>query len=151
MCEEKRVDVLSDLIAKLRDVFPFPSDVDRAEIIHSPEWCLEAMIRYCGWQPMDTAPKDKEILVYHKHESDPYDLGEGRITTYAAHIETIGVRKDDGLCIAIWGGGWYEYDEFTGNYTGMPDWWFFSDDDYETPLAPICWMPLPPPPPAGSP
>jgi len=54
--DEDRLDTLSNLIAELREVFPWDDDCDRAEIIHSPEWCLEAMIRQL------TDSKKKEIF-----------------------------------------------------------------------------------------
>lgn len=36
---------LSSLVADLRELFPWAGDTDIAEIVHSPEYCLEAMIR----------------------------------------------------------------------------------------------------------
>jgi hypothetical protein len=42
---EQRFESLCALIANLRDVFPFEKSVDLAEIVHSPDWCIEAMIR----------------------------------------------------------------------------------------------------------
>ena len=63
MCYEDRFDALSNLVANLRDVFPFHGDVDLAEIVHSPEYCLEAMIRYSGWKSIETAPKSGEIVL----------------------------------------------------------------------------------------
>lgn len=61
--DDNRFDNLTYLIASLREKFPFGKDVDLAEIIHSPEWCLEAMIRECGWRPIETAPKNGESIL----------------------------------------------------------------------------------------
>jgi hypothetical protein len=36
---------LSSAVADLRDVFPWSEDTDLGEIVHSPLYCLEAMIR----------------------------------------------------------------------------------------------------------
>ena len=65
--DSNRLDNLTYLIASLREKFPFGKDVDIAEITHSPEWCLEAMIRECGWRPIETAPKDgTKIIAFDK-------------------------------------------------------------------------------------
>jgi hypothetical protein len=45
--DEDRLEKLISLIATLRDKFHWGADVDLAEIVHSPEFCLEAMIREC--------------------------------------------------------------------------------------------------------
>ena len=71
MCDENRVDALSNLVANLRDVFPFPSDVDLAEIVHSPEWCLEAMIRYCKLIPKRISSADDYISLL-ENSADGY-------------------------------------------------------------------------------
>ena len=61
--DDNRLDNLAYLIASLREKFPFEKDVDLAEITHSPEWCLEAMIRSCGWQLIETAPKYTMLIL----------------------------------------------------------------------------------------
>lgn len=94
---------------------------------------------------METAPKDRVILVYHDHDADTYqDLSDSegkRITTYAAWCEGNG-HSPNGFYLADFGGG-YDDDlsgEGWGPFMHMPDWWFKHDDeDSEFPLNPVLW------------
>jgi hypothetical protein len=104
------------------------------------------------WQPIETAPKDKPILAWCDHESDPYysDGGagiNGKLTIYAAHAKELSYA-DTGFHIIEWGGeteGGTEED-----YYCIPDWWFVVGSDFEKVANPTHWMPLPEPPtPAG--
>lgn len=91
-----------------------------------------------SWQPIETAPKDRVIEVWHEHASDPYFLEEGkRLTVYGAHLEAIGGKSLDGTYMAEWGGSW---DDAEDGY--IPDWWFVRDSDWERPLAPTHWRPM---------
>jgi hypothetical protein len=94
---------------------------------------------------MDSAPKDRVILVYHDHDADTYqDLDDptGKcITTYAAWVEGNG-HSPNGLYLADFGGGFDEdlSGEGWGPIVSMPDWWFKHDDeDSEYPLNPVLW------------
>ena len=99
------------------------------------------------WQPMETAPKDgTAIVVLHKHDSDPYyEEDSNRLTPFGAHYEGLGNKFRDGPCVAVWGGEYNEdvSGEGYGPFITTPDWWFLDDDEWETPLAPIGWVPLP--------
>ena len=99
------------------------------------------------WQPISTAPRDgSPILVWHDHESDPYFVPESKsLTTYAAHVEGTTAEYRAGVYIAAFGG---EYDEDVsgeglGPFIHIPDWWFKEGDDWEHPLSPTHWCPLP--------
>ena len=102
------------------------------------------------WRPIETAPKDRAtLLVWHDHDSDPYwDERPYKCTPYGAWAEGNGYEKTPGLYLAVWGGGYWddESGEGWGPVTQMPDWWFKHDSEYEQPLAPTHWMPLPEPP-----
>ncbi len=105
------------------------------------------------WQPIDTAPKDRRILVWHDHSKDHY-VEEFRgdravLTTYASHVEGTHVTQNPGIYIAEWGGE-YEEDvsgEGWGPFIRIAAWWFAaSEDAWDCPLFPTHWMPLPEPP-----
>lgn len=93
--------------------------------------------------PMDTAPKDRPILVLHDHAADPYvaDHEKGSLTLYGAHCEGLRVTPGRSYQIAVWGGG---FDDSSHEYAGahLPDWWFVNDEDLEQPLFPIGWVDL---------
>lgn len=44
------------------------------------------------WQPIETAPKDRDILVWFDHDADPYfeQNDSHRLTDYAANAEACG-------------------------------------------------------------
>lgn len=95
-----------------------------------------------GWNPMENAPKDRPILVLHVHESDKFYEGKGRLTAYGAHVEALS-HIEDGPYVAAWGGEGWDFDEMNDRSTHVPPWWFVHDDDWESPLAPVGWLPVP--------
>ncbi len=108
-----------------------------------------------NWQPIETAPKDREIIVWNKAKgSDPrcgycecFDEAQayprGRLCLYHGHAEGLSAGED-GLQIAVWGGGW---DDSSHEYSGpwMPDWWFRKDSEFEVALNPTHWLDTEPP------
>ena len=101
------------------------------------------------WQPIETAPKDRDLLVWFDHEADPYQDPEdpNRLTDYAAWTEGGDFLEGRGWCIARWcAAHWEAVDEYGGGYW-LPAWWFAREnDDYERVVNPTHWMPLPEPP-----
>ena len=98
------------------------------------------------WQPMETAPKDRDILVWHDHESDPYyDPNDpDKLTDYAVWCEIHGYLDYRGLMIAKWLPQQFETVDEYGGGINMPAWWHVkSVDDYEMVCNPTHWMPLP--------
>jgi len=99
-----------------------------------------------GWNPMETAPKDRPILVLHCHEADPYHLGSGagpdHLTPYGSHVEALS-HSEDGPYVAAWGGDDSEWCEWKQMTLEWPAWWFINDGDWESPLSPIGWLPIP--------
>ena len=93
------------------------------------------------WQPMETAPKSRPILVWHDDKSDPYydPIGSEatqceKLTTYGAHLEGLLCTFIPGVYQARWGGAYNSPDRY------IPAWWFKDDDGiWESPLAPTHW------------
>ena len=93
-------------------------------------------------QPIETAPKDRPILVWCDHEADPFIGGktaDGRdfLTLYAAHSEGMS-HAPTGYHIVEWGGA---FDDSSWEYTGasLPDWWFVAGSDFEVAANPVLW------------
>lgn len=83
---------------------------------------------------MNAAPKDRHVVVWVDHKSDPYFDSDKRLTTYGAHCESFG-RCQDGLQIVVWGGEWDDSDD---GY--VPAWWFVRDTDFESVANPVAWI-----------
>ena len=98
-----------------------------------------------GWQPIETAPRDKPILAWCDHEADPYveDKEVGRLTLYAAHHEGMS-HASTGWHIVEWGGAFGDasYEDFH-QPTHLPDWWFVAGSEFEVAANPTHWRPLP--------
>ena len=98
------------------------------------------------WQPIETAPKDgTPILAFCDHEADPYMLDEasGICTIYTAHYEGLNYRPGKTICVAVWGGEYSEYEEYGMSQIVIPNWWFDANSDFEMPVNPTHWMPIP--------
>ena len=94
------------------------------------------------WQPIETAPKDRPILVWCDHEADPWvrespPWGGSSLTLYAAHSEGMS-HAGTGYYIVEWGGA---FDDSNWEYDGghLPDWWFVAGSDFEVAANPIKW------------
>ena len=102
-----------------------------------------------AWQPIETAPKEKDILVWYDNEADSYYCPENpsKLTDYAAWADGGPFMDGSGICIAKWHESfWESVDEYGGGYW-LPAYWFaHQGDDYECVVNPTHWMPLPAPP-----
>lgn len=104
------------------------------------------------WETMETAPKDRPILVmcsdkcddphcvFNDHCIGPDVKRDGRqydLCLYHAHTEGLSAYGD-GPAIVQWGGAW---DDRTWEYDGgwMPDWWFVYKSEFEVAANPVLW------------
>lgn len=102
-----------------------------------------------AWQPIETAPRDADILVWFDHDADPYqDQNDtSRLTDYAAWAEAGDFMSGRGFCIAKWfPPHWEATDEYGSGYWLPAAWFCLENDDYERVVNPTHWMPLPAPP-----
>lgn len=104
---------------------------------------------YGEWQPIESAPKDRDILVWYDHCADPYQdpRNPNRLTDYATWAEVGDFMDGKGFCVAKWlPKHWESEDEYGAGYW-MPAYWFSKEnDDYERVVNPTHWMLLPPAP-----
>lgn len=104
------------------------------------------------WQPIETAPKDNDILVWFDHAADPYFNPDDphKLTAYAAWAEGGDFLAGEGFCIAKWHGPHFEAEDEYGSGYWLPAAWFaHQNGDYEVVCNPTHWMPLPTPPKGG--
>ena len=98
------------------------------------------------WQPIYTAPKDQDVLVWYDHDADPYQDPENpdRLTDYAAWCEGGDFLSGRGFAIAKWfPQEWESTDEY-GNGYWLPAAWFSRGDfeDYTSACNALFWQPL---------
>lgn len=106
-----------------------------AKRIHCSESSPEPV---SGWQPIETAPKGKGVLVFYKNRN-----GKGRVVK-AAYIEKHTLEADSEC-----GGDWGEYSEAHDEYF-CPEGWYESIDNWDdfseiriNEGEPSHWHPLP--------
>jgi len=101
------------------------------------------------WQPIETAPKDDDVLVWFDHSSDPYrdPHNADNLTDYAAWAESGDFLDGHGWAIARWFPRfWESVDEYGSGYWMPPAWFAREHGDYERVCNATHWMPLPKPP-----
>ena len=100
------------------------------------------------WYPIESAPKEGDLLVWYDHEADQYyDSVKDCLTDYAAWAEGGDFLDGKGYAIAKWcPPHWESVDEYGEGYW-LPAWWFAHEDgDYERVVNPTHFSPLPKPP-----
>ena len=101
------------------------------------------------WQPIETAPKDRDVLVWFDHDADPYQdpTEPNKLTNYAAWADGGDFLDNAGMAVAKWHPQYFESEDEYGNGYWMPEAWFAREnDDYERVCNATHWMPLPEPP-----
>jgi len=102
------------------------------------------------WQPIETAPRDIDILVWFDHEADPYQdpSDQNNLTDYAALAEVLAFLDGSGVTVAKWYPQQWEAQDEDGDGFWLPSGWFSRGDfpHYETVCNPTHWMLLPEPP-----
>lgn len=101
------------------------------------------------WQPIETAPKDRPVLVWFDHDADTYQDPDNpnKLTAYACHADGGDYMTGAGVVIAKWSEGWEESDGWesaNGSYW-MPAVWsaWFNGDYADHVVNALYWMPLP--------
>lgn len=97
------------------------------------------------WLPIETAPKDRDVLVWFDHKADPYQdpHNPDRLTNYAAWAEGGDFLEGKGWAIAQWHPQYFEAEDEYGNGYWMPEAWFAREDgDYARVCNPLFWQPL---------
>lgn len=100
-------------------------------------------------QPIETAPKDRDVLVWYDHDKDPYQdpSGLNMLTPYATLAEGIDCLYGSGFAIARWHPQFWESEDIYGSGYWMPAAWFaLESDEYARVCNPILWWELPPTP-----
>ena len=103
------------------------------------------------WQPIDTAPKDREILVWYDHDADPHQDPKNpkKLTDYAAHTEGGDFMYGKGCCIVTYAPAeWENTDEYGSGFWLTPVWLAYVGS-HEVACNATHWMPLPEPPITG--
>lgn len=103
------------------------------------------------WMEIETAPKDRPILVWYDHDADPYcdPANPALLTAYACHAESGDFLDGTGITIARWCEAYEESNGWeAGDSWWMPAVWcaWFDNDNADQVCNPTHWMPLPPPP-----
>lgn len=101
------------------------------------------------WQPIETAPKDCDVLVWFDHDADPYQdpTAPGKLTAYAAWADSGDFMAGKGVCVAKWFPQYWEsIDEYGSGYWLPACWFAYEAGDYEYPVNATHWMPYPEPP-----
>jgi len=75
------------------------------------------------WQTIESAPKDKHILVWHNPLKDKFYKGNNQLTTYGSYVDTM-EELSEGVYVAEWIEGYTEDEsgEGYGPYTRYEDW-----------------------------
>ena len=100
------------------------------------------------WQPIETAPKNVDVLVWYDHDADPYfdPSNPHSLTAYASWADGGPFMAGKGYAIAKWHPQfWESTDEYGSGYWLPPAWFAAENDDYERVCNPTHWKPLAPP------
>jgi len=103
-----------------------------------------------SYQPIETAPHDRPVLVYYDHDADTYQdpANPGRLTDYAANAEGWDYLDGRGVTIAHWADSHEENDgwEAANSYT-IPACWlaWLNGDMTEYAVNALLWAEIPQP------
>jgi len=98
------------------------------------------------WQPIETAPKDGDILVWFDHDADPYQDPDSldRITAYAVWVDAGDYLTGNGVTVAKWFPQQWEAEDQYGSGYWLPAMWFARENgDYDHACNATHWMPRP--------